>query len=283
MRKIISLLMLCAFVLCFSVSAYASPQPGTVPLYRYRSSSNPDHFFTTNFDELGNGNDDYIAEGIQCYVFASPQPGTVPLYRYRGGPDHFYTTDFNELGNGREGYISEGIQCYVFASQQPGTVPLYRYRNNQYQGHFYTTNFYELGNGKNGYVLEGIMCYVYPVRYYDDDSNWRRTHYGDYESDKYLSFRWHDRYDSMREHHHLERMYDHEWERRFPGSRAYRWHSDQGFWHHGHHVTDAMFFYNSNDELTSIGYMANGVFIHFREDHESYENHDSFFLSWFRH
>lgn len=119
--------------------------------------------------------------------------------------------------------------------------------------------------------------------HYSDDSGWHRTHDNDYRSERDLPFRWHDSYRSMYRQHHLERIYDRDWNDRFPGSHAYRWHNDQGFWHHGHYVTEAVFFYDDNDELISIGYMADGVFIHFREDHESYENHDSFYLSWWRH
>lgn len=115
---------------------------------------------------------------------------------------------------------------------------------------------------------------------YADDRNWHRTHRDDYDSEGRLPFRWYARYDSMREHYRLERIYDREWNDRFAGYRAYRWHGDEGFWHHGHYVTDAVFFYDEDDRLISVGYIADGVFIHFREDHSSYENHDSFFFSW---
>jgi hypothetical protein len=116
---------------------------------------------------------------------------------------------------------------------------------------------------------------------YDNDSHWVHRHHNDAESERGLPFAWHEHLNSMREHHHLERVYDREWNDRFPGLHAYRWYGHEGFWHHGHYVKDAVFFYDENDELVSVGYMADGVFIHFREDHESYENHDSFFFSWF--
>lgn len=118
-------------------------------------------------------------------------------------------------------------------------------------------------------------------RNFDRDRNWHQTHHNDIESERDLPFAWHERYDSMREHHHLERVYDRGMEHRFPGLHAYRWSSHRGFWHHGNYVEDAIFFYDRNNELISVGYMHDGVFIHFRDDHESYENHDSFFLSWF--
>jgi hypothetical protein len=113
------------------------------------------------------------------------------------------------------------------------------------------------------------------------NNKWHRTHYNDVDSERGLPFVWHEHYDSMRENHHLERVYDREMDHRFPGLRAYRWSGHEGFWHHGNYVKDAVFFFDKNDEMVSVGYMANGVFIHFRENHESYENQDSFFFAWF--
>lgn len=117
--------------------------------------------------------------------------------------------------------------------------------------------------------------------HYDHDGNWQRTHHNDIESERGLPFDWHEHYNSMRERHHFEQIEDREWGHRFPGLHAYRWFSHEGFWHHGHYVKDAVFFYDESGELVSIGYMVHGVFIHFRDDHESYENHDSFYISWF--
>ncbi|MDR3590389.1 MAG: hypothetical protein P4N41_12120 [Negativicutes bacterium] len=116
-------------------------------------------------------------------------------------------------------------------------------------------------------------------RHYDNDSNWQHTHHHDYQPESQLPFRWHDRYASMREHHRLERIYDRDWGHRFPGLRAYRWHG-QGFWHHGHFVDDAVLFFDEDNELVSVGYLSDGAFIYLRDDHEVYENRDSFFLSW---
>jgi hypothetical protein len=133
------------------------PSPGSAgALYRY--FGNGEHFYTTNWNELGSGRGGYAYEGIQGYIYTNQQPGTVPLYRYFGNGEHFYTTNWNELGGGRGGYAYEGIQGYVNPTQQPGTVPLYRYFGNG--DHFYTTNWSELGGGRGGYGYEGIQCYV---------------------------------------------------------------------------------------------------------------------------
>lgn len=132
------------------------------PLFRYLNGI--DHFYTTDWSEIGAGSGNYIVEGIQAKIFNSQANGTVPLYRYynQSNSDHFYTINFSELGNGGYGYVSEGITGYVLPSAQSGYVPLYRYLNTMSGDHFYTTNFSELGNGGGVWVYEGIECYVLP-------------------------------------------------------------------------------------------------------------------------
>ena len=90
-----------------------------IPLYRYYNGDGCDHFYTTGWGELGNGNYGWNFEGIQCYVYPDQRPGTIPLYRYYNGDgcDHFYTTSWDELGNGNYGWNFEGIQCYVLNQQ----------------------------------------------------------------------------------------------------------------------------------------------------------------------
>ena len=139
-------------------------QPGQrLPLYRYWNPGICDHFYTTNWNELGSGRYGWGYEGIQCYVSGQAQSGMVPLYRYwnPGNGDHFYTTNWNELGSGRYGWGYEGVQCYVYPSARTGTVPLYRYWNPSGGDHFYTTNWGELGSGRYGWGYEGIQCYVF--------------------------------------------------------------------------------------------------------------------------
>ena len=69
---------------------------GTVPLHRYWNSAIADHFYTTDFGELGSGNFGWVYEGVQCYVYPSPAADAVALHRYWNGDvgDHFYTTEW---------------------------------------------------------------------------------------------------------------------------------------------------------------------------------------------
>lgn len=133
-------------------------------LYRYCKYSNDDHLYTTNFNELGEGNLGYTYESVQCHVFECKEDNTVELYRYcrYGDNMHFYTTDIGELGTENSEYSFEGVCGYVYDSQINGSVELYRYYQNSTGGHFYTTNFNELGNGNGDYILEKVECYVMP-------------------------------------------------------------------------------------------------------------------------
>ena len=135
----------------------------TVPLYRYWNPGIGDHFYTTNWAELGSGRHGWGFEGIQCYVLPQQRVASVPLYRYwnPGIGDHFYTTNWAELGSGRYGWGFEGVQCYVYPLPIPGSVPLYRYWNPGIGDHFYTTNWAELGSGRHGWGFEGVQCYVF--------------------------------------------------------------------------------------------------------------------------
>src|SRR5262249_13876566 len=124
------------------------------PLYRYYAPATQDHYYTTNFYELGWGSYGYYYEGVQCQIFASWQGIGTPLYQYYNPyiGAHFYTTNFYELGWGNGGYYYQGVQGYVMTySPSRYWVPLYRYYSPYNYHHFYTDNWYELGWGNAGY------------------------------------------------------------------------------------------------------------------------------------
>lgn len=141
----------------------STPAVTTTPLYRYWNATAGDHFYTTDWAELGTGRYGWEYEGVYGHVLQQQRTGTVPLYRYWNATvtDHFYTTDWTELGTGRYGWVYERIQCYVYPTQAPGTVPLYRYWNPTIGDHFYTTNWAELGTGRYGWAYERIQCYTF--------------------------------------------------------------------------------------------------------------------------
>ncbi|SDM21227.1 Dot/Icm T4SS effector Zinc-dependent metalloprotease LegP [Kriegella aquimaris] len=139
------------------------PPPQTTRVFRYWGNS--DHFYTTNWNELGRGRNGYAHEGVQCYIHPRPVTNTVPLFRYYNAriKDHFYTTNWRELGAGKSGWVLEQIMGYVFPKRHAGTIPLYRYWNSSIGDHFYTTSWGELGRGRNGWKFEGIQCYVFAL------------------------------------------------------------------------------------------------------------------------
>ena len=128
------------------VACYISDvqQNGLIPLHRYYNGKN--HFYTTNYNELGGGKMGYRYERIAGYVSPKKQRNMVPLFRYCNGTEHFYSTNPRET-NGNY----EGIACYVFTSQSSNissVVPLYRCYNGK--DHFYTTNESEFGGAMGG-------------------------------------------------------------------------------------------------------------------------------------
>lgn len=141
----------------------ASPA-NALPLYRYYNSNNGDHFYTTNFNELGGGGGEWNAEGVTGYIHTSPQADTNPLHRYynHSNNDHFYTTNFDELGGGGGDWNYEGVQGHIFPTQKPNTVALHRYFNSGNGDHFYTTNFGELGGGGGDWNYEGVTGFIFP-------------------------------------------------------------------------------------------------------------------------
>jgi subtilisin family serine protease len=139
---------------------------GTVPFYRYwNGTAVTDHFYTTDFNEVGWSANGWDFGWIEAYIYPTQQSGTVPLYRYWNPTvgDHFYTTNFNELGYGAYGWTLDRTAGYIYPTQQSGTVPLHQYWNANIGDHFYTINLEELGPyGAYGWVYSRIDGYVYP-------------------------------------------------------------------------------------------------------------------------
>jgi hypothetical protein len=118
-------------------------------------------------------------------------------------------------------------------------------------------------------------------RYWNDryDNDWHKNDHSEHS----MPFNWHERHDRFSPHEYrMERIHDRGWQDRFPGLQPYRWHdnSGKGFWYRGHHITDAVMFYNDSDHLISVGFWHDGAFIIIRDDNDSYETRDSFFFAW---
>jgi hypothetical protein len=117
---------------------FAEPQPGTVPLYRWRHPKDGSHHYTTTPGLPDRPNS--VSEGIACHVFGSRVGESVPLYRWRSARDELYTTSKSGEGASRLGYHPLGIACYIEKNATPGRVPLYRFYDPARRQHFYTTH-----------------------------------------------------------------------------------------------------------------------------------------------
>lgn len=104
-------------------NVFASPTPGTVPLYRLLSTQKGGgHFMTTSAAERDNAVSKlhYRPEGVSAYVSPKQAPGSIPLYRLmnpRNG-DHFYTATPAEREEviRKDGFHDEGIAGYIWPS-----------------------------------------------------------------------------------------------------------------------------------------------------------------------
>lgn len=137
------------------------PVTGTVPIFRYYLSSggNYNHFFTRNFDAIGNGNvNGYNFEGIGFFAYPTQYPGTVPIYRFYNHTysNHYYATESTTP----PGFVFEAIEFYAYPTNLNGSVPIYRFYNHlPIVDHHYTKNPNE--SPMSGYVNEGIVFYAY--------------------------------------------------------------------------------------------------------------------------
>ena len=117
---------------------FSTPQPGTIPLYRWFDRRVGSHEFTTS---PGGPDRPYMVnEGIVCYVFDRAVPGAVPLYGWHSRKDHLYTTAADGEGVFRKGYGPSGVAFFVYSASSPGAVPLYRFIDPRRGLHFFTTH-----------------------------------------------------------------------------------------------------------------------------------------------
>ncbi|MBW8683283.1 MAC/perforin domain-containing protein [Chitinophaga rhizophila] len=92
--------------------------PGTIPIYRY-FQNNRTHFYTNNFNEIGNGGNHGKFEWIEGYIYAKATAGAIPIYRYNSNGMHWYTTQnagqsfYYGAGILRKQFIFESILGYI--------------------------------------------------------------------------------------------------------------------------------------------------------------------------
>jgi hypothetical protein len=100
-----------------AANVFDTQETGTVPLYRYYNYQVGDHFYTTDWNELGYGAYGWEFDFIECYVYPAYSESGVPFYEYWNQNanvlDHYYTTDWYELGWGANGWNFSEVMCNV--------------------------------------------------------------------------------------------------------------------------------------------------------------------------
>jgi hypothetical protein len=117
---------------------FSTPQPGTVPLYRWFDRRVGSHKYSTS--PGGPDRPNLVNEGIACHVFDHAVPGAVPLFGWQSRKDHIYTTAADGEGVLRKGYKPAGVAFFVDSDPATGAVPLYRFFDPHHGLHFYTTH-----------------------------------------------------------------------------------------------------------------------------------------------
>ena len=132
-----------------------------VPLYMYKNSSTSNHFYTTDWSEMGNGSGNWDYVKIAAFVCENQLTNTVPFYRFyrvtkvwfKSYYNHYYTT----VRSSGSAYDYEKIQCYIYPDKQVGTTELYQYWNSSKHDHYYSTN----DDTPSGYGSKTTCGYVY--------------------------------------------------------------------------------------------------------------------------
>ncbi|KAF8205401.1 hypothetical protein K438DRAFT_1757372 [Mycena galopus ATCC 62051] len=100
-----------------ATGVFDSQEGASSPLYRLNNVVLQDHFYTTNWTEVGEFNaTGYTYEGIAAWVYTDAICGSHPLFRLfnPAEEDHFYTTSGPEVQVFlSQGYQSQGVAAFV--------------------------------------------------------------------------------------------------------------------------------------------------------------------------
>ena len=137
-----------------------------LPFIKYKGENGYSNYFTADYNELGEGNENYKPEGMvgRIYIKNTPTDSRIPLAYYFNPKtrDHFYTTVLSQLGMGKDDY--EFIRLYFIYPKSKGNsrVPLVRFFSKDKQQHFHTTDIteaYKLQKDKS-WKYEGVIGYL---------------------------------------------------------------------------------------------------------------------------
>ena len=122
-----------------------------VPIYRYYSQKDRDHYYAKKTDVAKK----WTREGIEFYAFPDQVEGTVPINRYysKKDKDHFYAKKTDVASK----WTRQGVEFYAFPDPVEGSIPIYRFYDKKNKDHFYTKD----PNPKGNWTPQGIEFYAY--------------------------------------------------------------------------------------------------------------------------
>ena len=137
------------------------------PLYRGYSSTDTDHFYTTNPVERdsmpANG---YTYEKIEAYISNRAFDGGTELYRFYNATasSHYYTTNPVDAVFDDPNWEPEGNAGFVYPNHSDYLVPVYHLYSATADDHFYTISEFERSNAIESYNYQDMGVAFYAAR-----------------------------------------------------------------------------------------------------------------------
>jgi hypothetical protein len=151
------------FVLTLSCLAVFSSRSEAQDLrvYKYFNATLDRHFYTTNFNELGNGAQGFTYNGTMGGLFSGGNPNNTTgivdraVYRFYNSSTgtHYYTMRGTVYPSG---FHLESIMGYTPPIIYVNPIPVYEYYNAVAKDYYYTVT----QSAGSGYTLNGIAYYV---------------------------------------------------------------------------------------------------------------------------
>lgn len=137
-----------------------------MPFLRYEGKNGYSNYYTSDYNELKEGNDNYESKGIIGRVFLenTKDDSRTPLAYYYNSKakDHYYTNVLSELGMGNDDY--EFIRLYYLYRNTDGKsrLPFIRFVHAKTKKHFYTSDASEAVEMQKSkyWKYDGVIGYL---------------------------------------------------------------------------------------------------------------------------
>jgi Repeat of unknown function (DUF5648) len=146
----------------FCLTAFSNQSKAQLlSVYQYFNATLDRHFYTTNFNELGNGAQGFTYYGVMGWLEPNGNPSNTTgiydraAYRFYNSSTgaHYYTMRGTVYPSG---FHLESIMGYTPSILLLHPAPVYEYYNSGTKDYYYTTT----ESAGSGYTLNGIAFYV---------------------------------------------------------------------------------------------------------------------------